>query len=321
MRALFETARRVAKTPLSCVLLGETGTGKELLARAIHEHSERASGPFVVVDCGAISRSLIESELFGHERGAFTGADRARAGAFEHAHGGTLFLDEIGEMPLDLQPKLLRALERREVKQLGASVPLDVDVRVLAATHRPLAQMVNERAFRADLYYRLSEVVLEITPLRDRLEDIELLSLNFVEQEARGGAGVRGIAPPALDALRGYSWPGNVRELRNVIRRAVALARSSLLTVADLDGLEPLPDTIAPPSGLRVAADVAADLGTLSLKDARARWSAQLERAYLTALLSEHAGDLARAALTAKVHPKSLRRLLRQHGLDHGDGQ
>lgn len=234
MRRVFAMLDKVAGTDLSCILVGETGTGKELAARALHAHSARAGAPFVVVDCGAVSKNLIESELFGHEKGSFTGADRQRIGAFEQADGGTIFLDEIGELPVDLQPKLLRALERREIKRLGAGKHIEVDVRVVAATHRKLPSMIKDGQFREDLYYRLAEVVVKLPPLRERSEDIEVIARAIVSEQAERGSTVRGISDDAMADLTARPWQGNVRELRNVLRRAIAMAASPIIGPEDL---------------------------------------------------------------------------------------
>ncbi|MCC7535778.1 MAG: sigma 54-dependent Fis family transcriptional regulator [Deltaproteobacteria bacterium] len=313
MRAVFGLLERIARTRLSCLIVGETGTGKELAARALHEASDRASGPFVVVDCGAVTASLVESEMFGHEKGAFTGADRARAGAFQLAHGGTVFLDEIGELPIDLQPKLLRVLERREVKPVGGSALSEVDVRVVCATHRSLEQMVAEGTFREDLYYRIAEVAVEIPPLRRRPEDTALLATKMVEQEARNGGRVTSIAPDAITALSARDWPGNARELRNVMRRSLALAKGEVLHASDLE--------IAAPSRPRRAESVGAppdlpyDRPLPTLKDARDQWVSMLERQYLERVMQVSEGDYDKAAAVAGLHRKSLRRLLREHGM------
>ncbi len=322
MRSVFAMLAKVARTDLSAILVGETGTGKELAARALHENSARADKPFIVVDCGAISPTLIESELFGHERGAFTGADRQRAGAFEEADGGTIFLDEIGEMPIDLQPKLLRALERREVKRLGATRLLEVDVRVIAATHRDLAAMIEKGDFRQDLYYRLAEVVIPLPPLRERREDIPVLVRRFLENEAEEAViPVGDVEPSALDALKSRAWPGNVRELRNVLRRAVALASGGTIRPRDLldlssEGAPRSQSSWPPPAG---ESDPVAVGEELPIKEARERWVEPMEREYLMRLVKRCGGDLDRAAQQAGVHRKSLERLLRQHGLKASD--
>jgi len=236
LRQTLDQARRVAAhRDLTVLIGGETGTGKELLARALHYTSPRAGEPFVEVNCAAIPVNLLESELFGHERGAFTGAVAAKPGLFEMAHGGTLFLDEIATLPLELQPKLLRALESRTIRRVGGQQGRTVDVRVLAATHVDLAQAVRRSEFREDLYYRLNVVVLVLPPLRDRAGDVELLARAFVERIARGyGLPVPELGAAAGEALRRYSWPGNIRELRNVLERAVVLSPPGTLEVETL---------------------------------------------------------------------------------------
>ena len=324
MRSVFAMLAKVAATDLSCILVGETGTGKELAARALHTNSARATRPFVVVDCGAISKSLIESELFGHEKGAFTGADRQRVGAFEQADGGTIFLDEIGELPLDLQPKLLRALERREVKRLGAGRQIDVDVRVIAATHRDLPAMIKKGEFREDVYYRLAEVVVPLPPLRDRREDIDLITQRIIAEHLAEGSRVTHIDEQALRELRQRNWPGNVRELRNVLRRAIAMAPMPMIRAADLVALgqERMSSASAPLTSGGPAEEGAPNpqvADELPIKEARERWVAPMEREYLVRLMRRCDGDLDRAALDAGIHRKSLERLLRQHGLKASD--
>ncbi len=321
MRAVFAMLGKVAATDLSCILVGETGTGKELAARALHVASSRANKAFVVVDCGAVTKNLIESELFGHEKGAFTGADRQRVGAFEHADGGTIFLDEIGELPIDLQPKLLRALERREIKRLGAVRHVEVDVRVIAATHRDLPAMIRKKEFREDLYYRLAEVVVELPPLRDRREDIPIIAQRIVNEHARQGSSARALSPDALRELASRAWPGNVRELRNVLRRAIAMAQGDTIREDDLRVLGPERISNLPPAGGAGGdGQPLADVGDeLPIKEARERWVAPMEREYLVRLMRRCNGDLDRAALDAGVHRKSLERLLRQHGLKASD--
>jgi transcriptional regulator with GAF, ATPase, and Fis domain len=220
MRQMFELVERVAASDAAATILGETGTGKELVARALHARSPRRDGPFIPVNCSAIAESLIESELFGHEKGAFSGAERLRRGAFEEADRGTIFLDEIGELPLDLQPKLLRALELGEVKRVGASRPLSVDVRIVAATHRDLRALVRAGKFREDLFYRLCVVPITVPPLRQRRGDVRALAEAFLDRASPRGAVLR-WSPEAMARLEGYDWPGNVRQLRNVVQRAL----------------------------------------------------------------------------------------------------
>ncbi len=230
MREIFGILEKVAATDLTVTIQGETGTGKDLVARAIHQASPRADGPFVVFDAGAVATNLIESELFGHEKGAFTGATEQRQGAFERADGGTLFIDEIGELALELQPKLLRALEQREVQRVGGSKRIPVDVRVVCATNRALVDEVQASRFRDDLFFRISVVVLGLPPLRERHEDIELL----VHAILRAVNPNMSAAPEAVSVLQNYDWPGNVRELRNVIETAVAMCSETVLHPRDL---------------------------------------------------------------------------------------
>jgi DNA-binding NtrC family response regulator len=235
MQELQELLGRIADLDSSVLLIGESGTGKELVARALHEQSSRRDGPFVAVNCAALPGNLLESELFGHERGAFTDARSARRGLFLEASGGTLLLDEVGDLPLELQPKLLRVLEERRIRPVGGNRELDCDVRIVAATHRDLEAALEQGTFREDLYYRLNVLTLELPPLRARGNDILLLAQAFIEEcAARFGKAVKGLAEPAATRLLAYDWPGNVRELRNVIERAVALTRHERLTAEDL---------------------------------------------------------------------------------------
>jgi len=228
MRALYALLERVAATDASVLVTGETGSGKELVAEALHQHSPRADGPFVVVDCGSIPDNLIASELFGHERGAFTGAVSSHAGAFERAHGGTIFLDEIGELPLELQPNLLGVIERRQVRRLGGARSIPLDLRVVAATNRDLAGEMNRGTFRSDLFYRLAVVQVRVPPLRERPDDIPLLVDHFLELLAAGGAPLPPLSRETMESLRQHRFPGNVRELRNLIERSVILAEIGL---------------------------------------------------------------------------------------------
>ncbi len=307
MRAVFALLEKVASVSLTCLIIGETGTGKEIAARAIHQFSNRANGPFVILDCGAVNENLIEAELFGHERGAFTGADRSRIGAFERANGGTILLDEIGELPLELQPKLLRVLERKEVTRIGAGDPIEVDVRVLAATHRDLAAMVDGGTFREDLLYRLAEVVVRMPPLRDHREDVPLLASRILQQL---DGPRRTLGPDAITYLLDQSWPGNVRELRNIVRRAAALSGATVLSRDSFERPEQVRPSSSPPSPLRhPIVGIAAE--HLSLREARRT----AEREYLSLLVAKYGGNLDLAAAHAGIHRKSLDRLIRQHGL------
>jgi DNA-binding NtrC family response regulator len=286
MHEVFRTIRRVAETSASVLIRGESGTGKELVAHAIHELSPRASGPFVALNCAAIPANLIESELFGHERGAFTDARERRIGRFESASGGTLFLDEIGELDSGVQAKFLRALEERRVERLGGSPPIDVDVRVIAATNRDLERDVAAGRFRADLFYRIHVVPIDLPPLRERREDVRLLAEHFLA-EARSGAG-RGpsrIAPGALAALERFPWPGNVRELRNAIERAVALCEGAAIELGDL------PATVVRTERIEALRDALRE-GRLGLDEALA----DFERALLLEALDETDWNQTRAA-------------------------
>ena len=235
MRSLFEAMELAAPAPSTVLLRGETGTGKELVARAIHYNSPRMKRPFITVNCGALPDTLVQSELFGHRKGAFTGADRHRAGKFVAADGGTLFLDEIGELPLDLQPKILRALQTGEVDRIGQDTPTQVDVRIIAATNRDLDTLIEEGSFRSDLYYRLAVIPLEVPPLRGRREDIPLLTQHFLSRliDRTGRSGLR-FPPEVMPLFEQYPWPGNVRELENVVERMVVMSREDTLSLATL---------------------------------------------------------------------------------------
>ncbi len=304
MREVFALARRAAPTSTTILILGETGTGKDVLARAIHQASDRARRPFVVFDCGAVTPTLVESALFGHERGAFTGAVRDQAGVFEQAHGGTLFLDEIGELPLELQPKLLRALDSGQVTRIGRQQPIAVDVRVLAATNRDLRDLVQRDEFRSDLYYRLAVVTIDMPALRERSDDIPLLAAHFLTEILhRDGRSLNELRPyldEAFGALKRYPWPGNVRELRNQVERAAALANPAELAKDIVSRLLELRTSIARTMHTR-----------LPLQSARE----QFDREYLRDLMIESQGSVAEAARTADIHPKSLERLLRRYGV------
>ena len=240
MLKVARTIERVASTSVSVMLLGASGTGKELLARAVHEQSGRGSGPFVAINCGAIPETLLEAELFGYERGAFTGAVKSNVGKIELAQGGTLFLDEVGDIPLPLQVKLLRFLQERVIERIGGRQPIQVDTRIVCATHRDLEAMIATGSFRDDLYYRLAEIVVKIPSLAERPGDSVLLARHFVNRFARElNPSVQGLSPDATAAIDGYGWPGNVRELENHIKRAVIMADGKLVTAADLDFAAP----------------------------------------------------------------------------------
>ncbi len=314
MRGIFALLQKVAPTDLTVLVTGESGTGKELVARALHAASRRLRSPFVVQDCSAIPRDLVESTLFGHERGAFTGATDRRKGSFEQASGGTLFLDEIGELPLDLQPKLLRVLENREIKRVGGDRAIAVDVRVVAATNRDLRQMVNEGSFREDLYYRLSVVQVELPPLRERAEDVPLLVRHFLGAFASRmwpGEGRRfEVAPEAMRRLQAHPWPGNVRELKNTLERAAALADGPVLRAADLvPGARRMPVVPVPGDADRFVEE------GVPFKQAKQQVLEAFEAAYLRALLEKHGGNITRSAQAAGLTRYHLRELAKRLGL------
>ena len=251
--AMREIIATVAPTEATVLITGESGTGKELVARAVHGASARANKPLVTVNCAALAENLLESELFGHERGAFTGADRRREGRFLQADGGTLFLDEIGEMPLSLQAKLLRALQQGEVQRVGSDSPITVDVRVIAATNRNLREEVEQKRFREDLFFRLNVISIEVPALRERSEDIPLLAAHFLEKfAARNRKNVKGFAPQALDMLRRYSWPGNVRELSNALQKALVFNSGAPVSIRDLQLVLDSPAAHPPAAGLSI---------------------------------------------------------------------
>ncbi|MEM9188066.1 MAG: sigma 54-interacting transcriptional regulator [Myxococcota bacterium] len=313
MKTLYSVLDCVATTRLTVLFQGDTGTGKEIAARALHRQSDRRAGPFVVLDCGIVGHELIESELFGHEKGAFTGADQARAGCFEAARGGTVLIDEIGELPLHLQPKLLRVLERREVRRLGGSRMIDVDVRVVAATLRNLADMVEKGTFREDLYYRLAEVVVQMPSLHERQEDVPLLAKKLLEMEARGERS-RTLTTKAEAWLEQRSYPGNVRELRTLLRRALAFGEAETIRVDDLLEAEKLGGHGYRREELMSVEQIAVG-DDRPIKEARREWLSVLEPRYLRGLVERFGGDLASAAKHAELHERSLLRLHRQYEL------
>ncbi len=309
MHTFMNVVMRVVQSDVSLFILGETGVGKEHLARAIHAEGKRSQGPFIAVNCGALPESLLESELFGHERGAFTGATRSRRGWFEMAHNGTVFLDEIGELRPHLQVKLLRVLQNREIQRVGGEHPIKVDVRIMAATNRPIEKDMENGTFRKDLFYRLSVVTLTVPPLRERKEDIPELVDNYIRVfSSRIGKYVGGIAPDALDALIRYAWPGNVRELINVIERGAILSESETITLQDL------PQTIGNP--LQGADNYRQRLGQphldfpfrpeLPLKKARHLLLQAFEQAYLEHHLRQTSGNIRATSQKAGIQPRAL---------------
>ena len=302
MVKIYQTITQIADTPTTVLITGESGTGKELVARALHARSERRTQAFVAVNVAAIPDTLVESELFGHEKGAFTGAHARKLGKFELAQGGTIFLDEIGSLRLDLQTKLLRALQEREIERLGGVRTIPVDVRVLAATNVNLRAAVRAREFREDLYYRLNVVPLHVPPLRERREDIPLLVEHFVRKTSREcRRDVRGVSAGALEVLTRYDWPGNVRELENVIYRAVVLARNPVIQLQDV----PL-DVAIPETGARLAEDTGPPL-----RDAMG----QFERQYMLRVLERVGWNVSRAARDLGVHRNTILAKLSAWGL------
>jgi len=352
MREIYSIIEKIAPTATTVVIDGETGTGKEVVAQAIHSLSPRSRNDLVVFDCGAVPPNLIESELFGHEKGSFTGAVMTRQGLFEQADGGTLFLDELGELPLDLQPKLLRALEQREVRRVGSAKAAKVDVRIIAATNRNLEDEVRAGRFRQDLFYRLSVVRLHLPSLHARADDIPILIQHFLENGAfnrkPNAPPVRGVSREALSALQAYPWPGNVRELVNVVERAVSFCDNDLIQLSDLpdyirSAKTPPPREVqprrattvpmGPPSAPLVSMDPNAPAPSppdellaegVTFKDAKERWVASFERDYILQLLRRNNGNISHAARAADIDRKYFRKLMKKYdieaaGADDGD--
>jgi two-component system, NtrC family, response regulator HydG len=304
MQAVFRTSRQVAPTDVTVLITGESGTGKELVARALHQNSRRRNAPFVALNCAALPESLLESELFGHERGSFTGATARKLGHIEYAQGGTLFLDEVGDMPVSTQVKLLRVLEQREITRVGSSVVVPVDIRVIAATNQSLQELVAQRRFREDLYFRLKVVSIELPPLRQRTSDIPLLVEAFVKElSERHGMAVRGVSPEVLRVLQAEPWPGNVRELRNAVENMVVTGTHEILQLSDL------PPSLRAEGG--APAPSAAPTASLA-----GRTAADVEREHIRATLEHVQGNRARAARMMGIGERTLYRKLKEYGLD-----
>jgi len=334
MLDVFRLIEGVAPTSSTVLILGESGTGKELVARAIHQMSPRAKRPFVAVNCGAIPKELVESELFGHVRGAFTGAQTARAGLFETADGGTILLDEIGDLPLAAQVKLLRVLQEGEIKRVGADEPRTVDVRVLAATNVDPMSSIQSGQFRRDLYYRLNVIAIQLPPLRERGDDVLLLANHYLQKFARSmHRDAKRLAPDAVRALREYEWPGNVRELEHAIEHAVVLSQKDVIAASDLPFLRPSgtfresapaahaferPPPVAAPAAAAGdgARAVLADLAELPYAEAKRRLVALFDDAYTSEILRRAGGNMSEAARLAGLDRSNFRRLLRRHKED-----
>ena len=308
IQAVLDLVSKVARTDANILIYGESGTGKELVARAVHHHSQRASRPFVPVDCVSMPDALLESELFGHERGAFTGAHTAKSGLFEVAHGGTVFLDEVSGMSHTLQSRLLRVLQERQFRRVGGTRYIDIDVRVIAASNRDLGEAQKRGEFREDLYYRLNVIPIVLPPLREREGDVEVLAREFLQRFMHQHRMETGIIPTfepaAVAALTGYSWPGNVRELQNVIERAAALADGPMIRLEHL------------PSGLRLSpSGDSSSVEGGSYKQVKQEVVRSFERSFLLELLQRHRWHMGHAAQEAGVDRKTIERMVKRHGL------
>jgi DNA-binding NtrC family response regulator len=309
MNRVFDLVKRIAATDANVLITGESGTGKELIARSVHANSKRPKGPFVPLNCGGLPEHLVESELFGHEKGAFTGANAVRPGLMEHANGGTFFLDEIGELPMNLQVKFLRVLEERNIRRVGSNRERDIDIRLISATNQECEALIEEGKFREDLYYRINTFVIRVPSLRERTEDIPLLTAHFLKTYCPDGR-VTGLTEEATQMLTRHSWPGNVRELQHVVERGVALASGSEIDVADL------PENLGQMSKRSGGNRLAVDRLHLPFKDAKESIVEDFERNYIEHLLSNHSGNISRAAEASGIDRRSLHRLLVKHEID-----
>jgi two-component system response regulator HydG len=308
MAQVFELIRKAARSEANILIIGESGTGKELVARAIHANSPRAPAAFVPVDCAALPENLLESELFGHEKGAFTGAVKTKPGLLEAAHGGTVFLDEIAELPASLQVKFLRALQEREIRRVGGMRPIAVDVRIVSATNRDLREAAARAEFREELYYRINVICVQLPPLRARHGDVPLLVQHFVNRYGRSREpAIQGVDPAAMRVLETYGWPGNVRELQNVIERACALTDGPLITTRDL------PEHLSAPGSSGAVSATATS--NMLLPEAKAHWMRELEVAYLVDQLNRHGGNISQAARAAGIDRKTFHRLINKYGI------
>lgn len=322
MQALYKEVGRVAATPVPVLIRGATGTGKELIARALYQHSNRAAAPFIAVNCAAIPETLLESELFGHERGAFTGADMRRIGRFEQANGGTLFLDEIGDMNLNLQAKLLRVLQEKSIQRIGGKDPVPVDVRIIAATHRDLETAIQEQQFRQDLFYRLRVVTITIPPLKERMEDVPEMVRYFLRRySAEAGVSSPSIQPDAIAFLQAQSWPGNVRELENTVRQALLVAREFTINVDHIREVLAKSRQPITTTGQTHAAYIAELLNRVErgeLENAFAKMLSDLEPELYTQVMERTHGNLTKAATWLGVTRLKMREKLKEFGLYKG---
>ncbi|HAP68059.1 MAG TPA: hypothetical protein DCQ99_09900 [Nitrospinae bacterium] len=314
VKDVLDMVRRVSKTESNILLLGESGTGKELVARCIHANSERAGMPFVPVDCASLPENLLESELFGHEKGSFTGAHASRQGMFETANGGTLFLDEIGELTPNLQAKLLRVLQERQLRRVGGRNLIDIDIRIISATNKNLEGAIKEKEFRDDLFFRLNVISITLPPLRERVDDIPLLCNFFIKNFAIGNKKeIKGISTDAIGRLKKYNWPGNVRELQNVIERGVSLSDGGYITANDL------PDNIKAqghiPPLIPAQADFVKGEQGLSFKDAKKEWLSSFEKDYLIELLNKNSNNITKAAEKAGIPRMTIYRMMKKYNL------